>query len=348
MCFACAKSTHVHRLHILALALVATFVAATVQANEPRGAIIDEALTAQNDGDFERAHGLFERAHELAPDARTLRGMGVTSFQLGRYTRAVEELDAALVHAKRPLAGELRESVVALRARAAAAIATLRLDIYPNEAPLTALQLDDVPQALPLSRSLPVDPGLHVLRIAAAGFEVHQQTIMLAPGADAKVRADLVRMAPLPVPAVKATSSLPSTPPPLPRVVDEPEKPRAPASELRAIVRRRRTGIALLATGVALGAVSGGLYALGNDRVADVGRLCAGQPGGTCTRQQRDDELAKRSLARLELTVSSLLVGSIAASTASLAMFIWNAKARRGRTLEVGFFPRGLFVRRGF
>lgn len=333
-------------LHVLIGALVIVS-SATAHASESYSGLVEQAIAAQSGGDFERAHGLFARAHELSPNARTLRGMGVTSFQLGRYRRALEELDGALAHGSRPLDAELRESVVALRARAAAAIASLKLVFQPGDAELELLLVDNQAEPLSPSRTLQLDPGLHVLRVTAKGYEGHQETVMLAPGKETELRVSLVRSEAQPtLPAQRSApperASAGAMEGPAPRLAA-----RVDALGTRRVTRRRRAAIGLLSAGVVLGALSGGLFALGNARIEDVGELCAGKPSRACTPKEADDALEARSLHRLEHTVTALLITSVASSATSLALFAWNMKARR-TGLQLGVQLRGAFLRGAF
>src|SRR5262245_44240118 len=57
---------------------------------------VDDAVSEFAAGRFEEARALFKRAHQLSPNARTLRGLGMTAFELRAYVQAIRELRAAL------------------------------------------------------------------------------------------------------------------------------------------------------------------------------------------------------------------------------------------------------------
>jgi tetratricopeptide (TPR) repeat protein len=57
---------------------------------------INSALSAFENGRWAEARSDFRRAHELDPTARTLRTIGMCSFNLGDYIDAVQSLEAAL------------------------------------------------------------------------------------------------------------------------------------------------------------------------------------------------------------------------------------------------------------
>jgi tetratricopeptide (TPR) repeat protein len=64
---------------------------------------VTEAVAEFDAGRFEEARALFQQAHELSPNARTLRGIGMTSFELRDYPEAFRALSAALTDTRRPL-----------------------------------------------------------------------------------------------------------------------------------------------------------------------------------------------------------------------------------------------------
>ena len=61
-------------------------------------------------GNWNEAFALFEAAHALQPNARTLRGMGITLYENRRYVEATRQLRAALADKRNPLTDELRRS----------------------------------------------------------------------------------------------------------------------------------------------------------------------------------------------------------------------------------------------
>ncbi|HKU45226.1 MAG TPA: hypothetical protein VJR89_44005, partial [Polyangiales bacterium] len=77
-------------------------------------ATIRAALEQYTSGAFAEARPLFERAHHLQPSARTLRGLGLTSFELGEYPRAIDELEAARIDPRNPLSPDMRRELEAV------------------------------------------------------------------------------------------------------------------------------------------------------------------------------------------------------------------------------------------
>lgn len=76
----------------------------------------------------------FRRAHELMPTARTLRSIGMCSFNLGDYTDAVLQLERARVDQRKPLTDEQQKHVMELLTRANQRIGRFRLNLTPAEA----------------------------------------------------------------------------------------------------------------------------------------------------------------------------------------------------------------------
>ncbi len=97
--------------------------AETEQAEPPEyAALIDGALSEFQASRWVEARALFERANASFPNARTQRGIGMASFEMGDYAAAIHALEAALASDVRPLTEEQRTQVDALLARARALV----------------------------------------------------------------------------------------------------------------------------------------------------------------------------------------------------------------------------------
>jgi hypothetical protein len=140
------NSEMVRALRALLLALVCTglfgLVAArgVAQAGADDAAykeLIDQALSEFKHKNWPEARVLFMRAHEQNPNARTLRGMGIVSFEMRDYLNAVINLKAALEDTRQPLNDAQRKECESLltRARTYVGVYTLKLD--PPEARLS-------------------------------------------------------------------------------------------------------------------------------------------------------------------------------------------------------------------
>src|SRR6266704_960888 len=64
-------------------------------------ALLEEAVTEYDARHYEEARALFRRAHEVSPNARTLRGIGMASFELREYIEALRSLEGSLADKRR-------------------------------------------------------------------------------------------------------------------------------------------------------------------------------------------------------------------------------------------------------
>jgi tetratricopeptide (TPR) repeat protein len=149
--------------------------------------LIHDALSEFDRGNYAEAHTVFEQAHALQPSARTLRGLGMTSFELRHYTQAQEELSAALAEKRKPLNRAQRDEVAALLERMQRYVGTIEVAVTPSDATLF------VDGSNTSERRLRLDLGeYHLrahadgyrdaeLRLAVEGGEIRRLTIELRP-----------------------------------------------------------------------------------------------------------------------------------------------------------------------
>lgn len=95
--------------------------------------LLGDAVSEYDARRFDEARALFRRANDLSPNARTLRGIGMASFELRDYVEAYRALQASLNEKRKPLTPEQRRQVEALLERTKAftghfAIRTIPLD----------------------------------------------------------------------------------------------------------------------------------------------------------------------------------------------------------------------------
>ena len=79
--------------------------------------LIQDAVTESAAQRWVEAHGLFREAQQVFPNARALRGIGMTAFELRDYVGAYLGLSAALAETRRALDFEQRAQVEALLRR---------------------------------------------------------------------------------------------------------------------------------------------------------------------------------------------------------------------------------------
>ncbi|MDB4975806.1 MAG: hypothetical protein JWN48_4147 [Myxococcaceae bacterium] len=165
-------TTHLAQLWTLALCIglgTAPSPAQALESTEVPGyrAAIDEALAEYELGGYLEARTLFARAHELYPNARTLRGLGLVSFELRRYAESAAFLEQALASKEKPIEGTMRDGVEQLLARARGFVATIEVALEPSDA---AISVDGAKAVLQQGATLLLDGGKHELEFEAPGF----------------------------------------------------------------------------------------------------------------------------------------------------------------------------------
>lgn len=95
---------------------------------------LKDALAEYDARHFEEARILFRRAHEINPNARTLRSIGMASFELRDYVAAVRALSASLVETRKALSPEQRTHVQGLLDRSRMFVDIYTLKISPPDA----------------------------------------------------------------------------------------------------------------------------------------------------------------------------------------------------------------------
>lgn len=315
------------RFGLLLYWLVVFVWPALALADQGYDAVVADALEAQAQGEFARSHALFEIAHRLSPNARTLRGMAVTSFQAGSFLSAVTEIDAALAHPVKPLDGELREGALALRAQAEAQLGRLTLRVEPPELSIVSLHVDQVASSLEAMPML-LAPGPHSVSVVVEGDLAQTQRLTIAKGAHHTL---IVRFSPRPA-AAPAPPASDETPVPASMT-----SPARPAQRVRSVL-----GWTSLALGAGAAATAVGVYVLGNARIREVRDACAAQPLGGCIPSDRAARLDALHLDRLERSVWGLTGVAIAAGVGAVGLFTWHAVERRRTQLALA--PTGIIV----
>jgi len=96
--------------------------------------LIEEGLIEFSEGNWIEAYDLFRQAHAINPNARTLRGMGMSSFEMRRYAAAIRHLRGALDSGKQPLDAEQQKQVADLIERTSRLVGTLIVEVDPPDA----------------------------------------------------------------------------------------------------------------------------------------------------------------------------------------------------------------------
>jgi hypothetical protein len=182
-------------------------------ADEPPGYrdAINRALEEVELQNFEEAREQFVRAHALWPSARTLRGLGVTSFELRRYVEAVEFLQQALDSSVKVLEGNVRRETEGTLARARSYVGSIAFELEPRDAKvvLDGLRTIDVSAGPAL-----VQVGDHLIEVSAVGYlssrvEVrtrgeHTETVTIRLNRAEQPSVPMIASAPVPSEPVRA------------------------------------------------------------------------------------------------------------------------------------------------
>jgi hypothetical protein len=150
---------------------------------------INSALEEIQLGNFTEAREQFARAHALFPNARSLRGLGISEFELKHYAVAVDHLSAALASDVRPLEGKLRHDTETLLERANSYTGELRLSVSPK----TATFILDGGGERPLSDRLRLDVGDHALEFRAPEYASVQRHVTVRGGQVENIEIQLSR-----------------------------------------------------------------------------------------------------------------------------------------------------------
>jgi hypothetical protein len=154
---------------------------------------VDAAVREFQEGDFEDARAFFAEAHALFPNARTLRGLGHSEFELRLYVQAIAHLEASLSSTVRPLSAEQRTEVESLLARARNLVATVRIKVNAEGA---TVMVDGLQVALGPDRTLQLDLGDHVLEVSASGHLSTRRQLRVSGGDQQEIEITLSKPAP--------------------------------------------------------------------------------------------------------------------------------------------------------
>ena len=149
--------------------------------------ILKDALEEFGRGNWVEARTLFERAHQMQPSARTLRAIGLASFEEKRYVAALTALREALQMPVKPLTAKQRREVEDAIRRAEPFVVQYTLELTPEGA---QVQVDGAAGVV-IDGKLQLDPGGHELVISAEGYEAVQRRMVAESRADATLRVRL-------------------------------------------------------------------------------------------------------------------------------------------------------------
>ena len=126
--------------------------------------LLDRAVEAFETKEYLKARELFEQAYVIRPNARVLRGLGISALHLERFGVAKRELTEALRESQHPLTANQREGVVELLSWMRVNLGTLQLLLDPIDARVV---LDDKQVE---ETQLSLKPGAHHVRVSFKGY----------------------------------------------------------------------------------------------------------------------------------------------------------------------------------
>lgn len=279
---------------------------------------IRHAVEEYSLGHWTEARFFFARAHALNPNARTLRGLGLTCYESRNYVEAIGYFKQALASTEQPLTDKMRADIAQLLQQSEQFVTRVIVTLDPSSA---ALEVDHVPREL-TDGVLLLDPGEHQLSASAEGHAPVQETIHAA-GGEQRVALRLPR---------KAESA--------PVLVQQPTAAPAPAlasstggSDLAPYIVMGAGGAALIA-----GAVLVGIAASDKSAVENAAE------GVTWP------ELEPRyNRGRTFFPVGFALMGvGLAGVAAGLTWKLWPSRQERTPSARLRVSPLGVELRGGF
>jgi hypothetical protein len=303
--------------------------------------LVEQALNEFKHRNWPEARVLFMRAHELNPNARTLRGMGIVSFEMRDYLNAATNLKAALDDRRQPLTDAQRKECEALltRARTFVGVYTLKLD--PGDAHVL---LDGNEVTRDEEGHLLVPFGDHTLSARAPGRQETSTRLNVQGGERGEIALSLP--ADVPAPAVVAGAAVApvaaqAAPPP----VAPPAASPAPKDSERGFVGHglKYTWVALGAS-AAFGATAVALWYVGDNKLSSLDDECrdSANAGEGCAKGETDTKEIE-----LYQTLTNVSIGVSAAALVT-AGILMGLEWPRERRLAIGVGDRSFVLRGAF
>lgn len=174
--------------HVCAAAVLFSLIAfpmgAEAQEDDEYRELVTEAVREHAAGRYAEARALFRQAHLRSPNARTLRGIGMTNFELRQYAATIAALEESLADTRRPLTDEQRAGALDLIERSNAFVA--RYTLTPAAALATAT-VDGVAAVVSQEGELLVDLGVHEIRVDCDGCASEPTRVRVVGGERAEL-----------------------------------------------------------------------------------------------------------------------------------------------------------------
>jgi hypothetical protein len=279
---------------------------------------IGRALQEFNLGHWTEANVFFREAHARRPSARTLRGIGLASYESRNYVDAIDFLGQALASSVQPLTTDMRNAAMKLIEQSRKFVMRAEVDLSPKNAELF---VDGKPVRLAADGSALLDPGEHELTVTAAGFHASQRRVNTEGGSSRQLHFVLE---PKPVVPAQAASEVQPALVPATSATDSDSESLLPWLAIGASVAVAATGGVFLGLGL-------------SDKAAVEGT----RDGGAWASKKSASERA----VPLQTTGGVLIGVGVAGLAASLAWQLWPSE-EHALTLSVA--PGGLEFRERF
>jgi hypothetical protein len=150
--------------------------------------VLQEAMAEYERSNWAEARALFEAAHEMQPTARTLRAIGMCSFEEKSYVISISYLGQALSDTRKPLTAEQRKQTEDALWRAHEFVAQYRLELTPSDAMLRV----DGHNPFMEDGKLLLDAGTHKLTLSAEGYDTAEHTVTVRARESGELSVKLV------------------------------------------------------------------------------------------------------------------------------------------------------------
>jgi hypothetical protein len=301
-------------LAAMLLASVLTTAAAMAGPEEENRAtaraLAYEGHDALMNKDYATAADRFSRADALVHAPTLLLGLARAEVGLGKLTAAQVTYNRILREGvPRGASAVFKQAVTDARRelkKLDARIPSVVITIKGPSAPAVTLDGAPIP-ASTLGDKRPVNPGAHVIRAAADGFEAREMSITLAEGKQENVTLELR-------PASKIQAPTGESSPPSVSALDGTKTPPPSPEDSSGSTRRTLgiVGLGLGGVGLALGTITGALAIVKRDSFKD---RCIGYD---CPEDLTDTISAYKTLGAL--STASLIAGAVCAAGGSILL----------------------------